>query len=491
MDDSTSETSSSNHENITNEDLLSQRKGKVRIRQPWLHKKNVYKHKVEHGLERTTMRGNIIKAKKFEAQVNCICNKDCAKRIDILHQQQLFESFYQMSTSQKTLYIRGCVQQNSVKKRISDEMPIMSQKLKKTMNVYSLKDENDISQKICMTFFLKCLQVASSTVYCALASQLKNPTAVEKRGKHTPKNKTPVEDRNFVIHFIQKIPAYESHYGRARSSKKYLSSDLSLTKIYREYLRQCDEKQRKKVSKTVFSDIFNKEFNLSFKKPHQDTCKVCDIHRAMNAKEKENNARKMDQHLQEKDTVRQEFINDVQRAKDEGHVKVITFDLQKALPTPKVTTNVAFYKRQLWTYNLCLYDESEKHEASRGGQEIGSCILKHVKNHIGDNVTNLILYSDSCGGQNRNIKVTLLLIHLLTGHQSLRIIDQKFFVSGHSYNSADRCFGLIERAAKKEETISTPQDWMTIIRAARQRNPFEVIKMTSDDFVSSSELESN
>lgn len=39
---------------------------------------------------------------------------------------------------------------------------------------------------------------------------------------------------------------------------------------------------------------------------------------------------------------------------------VLTFDLEKTLATPSLTTNVSFYKRALWTYNLCVYDEVYK-----------------------------------------------------------------------------------------------------------------------------------
>ena len=39
---------------------------------------------------------------------------------------------------------------------------------------------------------------------------------------------------------------------------------------------------------------------------------------------------------------------------------VITFDLQQVLPNPRLTTNVAFYKRQLSVYNLGIYKASTK-----------------------------------------------------------------------------------------------------------------------------------
>lgn len=121
-----------------------------------------------------------------------------------------------------------------------------------------------------------------------------------------------------------------------------------------------------------------------------------------------------------------------------GKTLVFTFlFLRKALEMPSLITSVAFYKRQLWTYNLCIYDEIQKiaymyiwseNVASRGGQEIGSCVLKHLRENVPPEASKVILYSDSCGGQNRNIKLTLLLkkfLHDVSPDESLEIIEQK------------------------------------------------------------------
>jgi hypothetical protein len=87
--------------------------------------------------------------------------------------------------------------------------------------------------------------------------------------------------------------------------------------------------------------------------------------------------------------------------------------------------------------------------ASQGAQEIGSCLLKHINNFVPLQVKHSILNSNSCGGQNRNIKISLYLSHVLQRSLTLQIIDQNnFFVPGHRFNSCDPDFAVIEKAKR-------------------------------------------
>lgn len=133
-----------------------------------------------------------------------------------------------------------------------------------------------------------------------------------------------------------------------------------------------------------------------------------------------------------------------------------------------------------------------ENEASRGPQEIGSCILYHVNNklRVPEDMEELTLYSDSCGGQNRNIKIALLLMYAQQMHDKLKIINQKFYIPGHSFNSCDRDFGIIEREKQHHNDIYTPKDWLNVISSAKKANPqFEVTKMEKMNFFSLQLLE--
>lgn len=111
---------------------------------------------------------------------------------------------------------------------------------------------------------------------------------------------------------------------------------------------------------------------------------------------------------------------------------MLTFDLEKSLPTPVPSTGIVCYKWQLWTYSLVgcmhMWDESI---ASRGSYEVGSCFLSHFK-EMRTMATRLILYSDACGGQNRNIDLVRLWVHVVANDEySFTRIDHKVMVSSH------------------------------------------------------------
>jgi hypothetical protein len=54
--------------------------------------------------------------------------------------------------------------------------------------------------------------------------------------------------------------------------------------------------------------------------------------------------------------------------------------------------------------------------------------------------------SNQCGGQNWNIKWSLLCQYIVSNPEyTVEKIDQKFLVSGYSYLPCDQNFGLVEK----------------------------------------------
>ena len=122
--------------------------------------------------------------------------------------------------------------------------------------------------------------------------------------------------------------------------------------------------------------------------------------------------------------------------------------------------------------------------ASRGSAEIGSCILQYLRLRASD-ATNLIVFSDACGGQNRNINIACLWMYIVSSSEfNYSVIDHKFMVSGHSYLPNDRDFGSIENANRRTQLVYVPEDWCTLVERARSKNPFQVVRIKREDFVS-------
>jgi len=84
----------------------------------------------------------------------------------------------------------------------------------------------------------------------------------------------------------------------------------------------------------------------------------------------------------------------------------------------------------------------------------------------------IYLFSDGCGGQNKNY----FILSFLSLSKRLQIeIRHVYPVRGHSYCSCDRNFGLCGQKKKKVETIETVEDYISIIKSVRN-SPFIVIR---------------
>lgn len=227
------------------------------------------------------------------------------------------------------------------------------------------------------------------------------------------------------------------------------------------------------------------------------TCKICekyeiDIGEANSKDDDDESKRNLTNgrtlHLRKAEAGQADIKTWSEASKNDESVHTITFDLQQALPTPKLTTGPAFYKRKVWTYNFNVHNcaDNKGHffswsedVASRGSDKICSCLKRYFEdNNIRGDV--LIAISDNCGGQNKNWTVEMFWVFLIASGRFNRV-EHHFPLSGHSMLPSDRDFARVEVYAKRNcQFVYSPDQWLDVVSKSCQN--FVVYKMKRHHF---------
>ena len=231
-----------------------------------------------------------------------------------------------------------------------------------------------------------------------------------------------------------------------------------------------------------YNKVFNENFNLSFGYPKTDTCGTCENFMVKlsalpdGSQEKLATQKMHEDHLRSAEKFYSGLRFDTEMAKQNSDIRTVTFDFQQNLPLPHLPVGDLFYMQQLWLYVFGVHSCGDNDVAmycwpeitgKRGSDEVVSC-LHDFLSKLPSSVTSLRLYSDGCGGQNKNATVMHYLFSLVaTG--KFRHIRHSFPVTGHSYLPNDRDFGRTELNKRKNERVYSPDQWMAIIQGARRR----------------------
>jgi len=449
------------------------------------------------GLEYITNKGKVVKARSSEPLKNC--RAKCNTKIDTELRENLFKFYWSMKCfTRRVTYISGLIQftekTTTRKRRLTPE----KQKIReKTYHYYVPKHGNLVS--VCKMCFLKIFGETTKFVRNVCAQKLNSPvsnTSPDKRGKSAPANKISYKEIMLVKDHLKSLPTYESHYCRKETSKKYLPPFFTLQAAYDEYKKSVETP----VSRTIYEKYF-KASGLKAKNPKKDTCALCDrIHMQLSnihitADQKTELISEQTKHQNQAEQAYESKRNDsVCTTKDKKCV--LAFDLQQCLPTPSLESSVVFYKRQLWTYNLTVHNIISSSAscyiwsepiAKRGASDISSCVFDFLKK-ISPDIEHVVMYSDCCSGQNKNNIFMAMCLWYLEQDNSVKTIDHKFMVPGHTRMECDSDHARIEKARKRYSgSINHPNDWTHMIRWAGGKK-FEVIDMHQSNFFDFSSL---
>ena len=149
-----------------------------------------------------------------------------------------------------------------------------------------------------------------------------------------------------------------------------------------------------------------------------------------------------------------------------------------------------FYARQLWLYNFGIHNAAnnkgtmycwDESVAKRGSNEVASCLFHFFNNFLPEEVEKVFLYSDGCGGQNKNYTIIHFLYSLVALKKCFKKIHHIFPIRGHSFLPCDRDFAFVELRKRRVETLYIPDQWIPIIEDSRVHNKFDVVRVTNKD----------
>lgn len=183
------------------------------------------------------------------------CRSKCQDKIESELQKKIFISYWSMkSYDRRITYISGLItSSNKITQRKRRDTPEKQNNREKTYHYSIPKDGEYIL--VCKGCFLKIFGETEKFVRNICFKKIKSPInncSPEKRGKAEPRNQLSPDIIKKVNDHIEKLPAYESHYCRCETSKKYLPSHFTLQHAYNEYCKTVD----KPVSRTIYQNYF-------------------------------------------------------------------------------------------------------------------------------------------------------------------------------------------------------------------------------------------
>ncbi len=301
------------------------------------------------------------------------------------------------------------------------------------------------------------------------------------------------ETKQMIKQHIEKFPIVASHYCRSKTKRLYLSSELTEANMYTLYKAHCSELEPPvtPVSESTYRKVFNGEYNLGFHRPKKDQCTACTKYKNSTAEKKVELEAEHQAHLQQKTECQQVKKELKAAAVANPEISVATFDLQSVQSLPSTHASPIFYKRKLNVYNMCFYNLGTADgycyfwtecNGKRGSCEVGTCMSKYLES-LPQTTKHVYLFSDCCGGQNRN-QFTAAAILAAAQQFSFETITLCFLESGHTQMEVDSMHSAIENT-KKRLDLYTVDAFKVMLQTARQqpRNPYSVSELQFSSFL--------
>lgn len=454
-------------------------KSRKRTRDPNKWKREITKRRRQHGLSYENEKGVMVPMKASKA-ISCRCKYRCTNKISNEQRDQIFRHYWSLSYEAQRSFISHHIKVINKKRRTKST----DESRRQLTYEYFLPLNDDMIQ-VCKSSFMNVLDVGPKVIEYTMKRDKIYDTK-DRRGHHK-KIEISKAARDSIRKHIDRFQRVDSHYCRGNTERQYLDKGLSVKKMYRMYVEDCDKNNIIPEKLWLYNSIFNKEFNLGFHHPKKDLCTFCEVYKSLDDAKKKDREKEFLEHQERKERIRHQKQCDIEKALEDNNTRVINFDLQKVLISPKTEIGEVYYSRKLATYNFTVFDIVSKQAscfmwyesvAKRGSNDISSCMYKYNKS-LGA-VDHIIYYSDSCSGQNRNLPFSCMCLYSVQ-NMPINTITHTYFERGHSQMEGDSVHATIEKATKKHDMFG-PTDWMTAVSNCKVSEPrYKVLEVDTSD----------
>lgn len=462
------------------------KKSRWRSPHPETWKINLHKNLKKSG-QPYDSKNNKSMSPKIPGPVDCSkCMYNCSTNFSEESRMELCQEYTKADfTQQKEILLSNVKRNHTERKRKRTGEGVDKEW---SYSYYFKKDGKET--RVCKKFFLKTLCISNGPLKNAFAhiSDLTgNYVGTDKRGRKTPPNKTSPFFIEKIKKHIESFPTKESHYCRKSTGKKYLDSLLSIRKLYELFVTECEEESLENIpNEGVYRHIFCTEYNLDFHRPKKDQCLICSRYESSKGEAKAQLVEEYQQHRIRRNDANLCKEEDKKRATMDNTFVSASFDLQRVLHIPCSNQSPLYYSRKLSAYNLTVYEAAPPNKAycfawteingNRGSCEIGTAVFMWLKT-LPESVIHVSLFSDTCGGQNRNQHMAALFLYVADKLQ-FEIIEHKFMEKGHSHMEVDSMHSAIEYA-QKNVPVYIMRDWLNIFLMARSNRKYYKSKRSS------------
>ncbi|KYM94002.1 hypothetical protein ALC62_15384 [Cyphomyrmex costatus] len=297
------------------------------------------------------------------------------------------------------------------------------------------------------------------------------------RGKHENRPKKIKSDIfDLAAEHLKTFPSRKSHYAREKSDRRFFENPcLNVTMLFT-YFKEYYKKQTSKTLNISYTSYYHffKSYKYSFSLPKTDVCDYC-TECKIKLKQYSDDQCKAMYELHVKDfhdyqKLKQKYISFCNQ--ENKRKLIVEFDYAQNLPLPKLNVISQFYKRVLWQYifNVHYHNDNTstfyyflENESKKDSNTVCSFVYHFLSKCLAkeENFTEIILFSDGCGGQNKNSVVTSFCVWL-SAILDIKIVHV-FPVRGHSFNQCNRNFAKYSKILKKKSTVESVQEYLHVL----------------------------